>query len=72
MEDPDTDAFHYIKAPPQPTYRVYFWQKDLWEGFQVAPHTEACRVDRTLNPTNFFKTLNLSEIVGNQRIQGRA
>ena len=41
MEDPDNDAFHYIKAPPQPTYRVYFWQKDLWEGYQVPPYTHS-------------------------------
>ena len=35
VEEPDIDAFHYVDGPKQPTYRVTFHQKDLWEGYQV-------------------------------------
>ncbi len=37
VEEPDIDAFHYVEGPRQPTYRVTFYQKDLWEGYQVSP-----------------------------------
>ena len=36
VEEPDIDAFHYVDGPKQPTYRVTFRQKDLWEGYQVS------------------------------------
>ena len=36
VEEPDIDAFHYVDGPKQPTYRVTFHQKDLWEGYQVS------------------------------------
>lgn len=35
VEEPDIDAFHYVDGPKQPTYRVTFYQKDLWEGYQA-------------------------------------
>ena len=35
VEEPDIDAFHYVDGPMQPTYRITFYQKDLWEGYQV-------------------------------------
>ena len=37
VEEPDIDAFHWVEGPKQPTYRVTFYQKDLWEGYQVCP-----------------------------------
>ena len=37
VEEPDIDAFHYVDGPRQPTYRITFYQKDLWEGYQVGP-----------------------------------
>ena len=37
VEEPDIDAFHYVEGPMQPAYRVTFYQKDLWEGYQVCP-----------------------------------
>jgi len=36
VEEPDIDAFHYVDGPRQPTYRITFYQKDLWEGYQVS------------------------------------
>ena len=30
--------FHYVDGPKQPTYRVTFYQKDLWEGYQVGKY----------------------------------
>ena len=30
VEEPDIDAFHWVEGPKQPTYRVTFYQKDLW------------------------------------------
>ncbi|KAA6418792.1 MAG: nitrile hydratase subunit alpha [Trebouxia sp. A1-2] len=33
LEEPDIDAFHYVEGPRQPVYRVVFYQKDLWEGY---------------------------------------
>ena len=38
VEEPDIDAFHWVEGPMQPTYRITFYQKDLWEGYQVCPH----------------------------------
>ena len=35
VEEPDIDAFHWVEGPMQPTYRITFYQKDLWEGYQV-------------------------------------
>ncbi|CAK0783031.1 hypothetical protein CVIRNUC_006226 [Coccomyxa viridis] len=34
VEEPDIDAFHWVEGPMQPTYRITFYQKDLWEGYQ--------------------------------------
>ncbi len=31
--------FHYVDGPKQPTYRVTFYQKDLWEGYHVSRNT---------------------------------
>ncbi len=44
VEEPDIDAFHYVDGPKQPTYRVTFHQKDLWEGYQVS--APPCTISR--------------------------
>ena len=30
VEEPDIDAWRWVEGPKQPTYRVTFYQKDLW------------------------------------------
>ena len=48
VEEPDIDAFHYVDGPKQPTYRVTFHQKDLWEGYQVNIPSVAARLPQVL------------------------
>ena len=36
VQEPDNDAFSWVEAPSQPTYRIKFLQHDLWELYDGA------------------------------------
>ena len=51
MEEPDIDAFHWVEGPKQPTYRVTFYQKDLWYAIGHPKHM-LCQVLLILQANN--------------------